>query len=124
MSSHDHLLFTKLLSYILSTRSRDVDPGLGEESTRSEHKDDIDDAMEWVLENVPEGFRGRQVIAQTTSWETTVAASVVGPCTEEIDQDVSSELGCQHLRDNVKVRNQSGLEDDGDVGGVEELDRV
>lgn len=47
-----------------------------------------------------------------------------GPGAEQIDQEVASEAGGEHLRDDVEVGHQGRLQDDGDVGGVEELDGV
>ena len=46
------------------------------------------------------------------------------PSTEEINQEVATEARGKHLGDNVQVGDQGGLQDDGDVGGVEELDGV
>lgn len=50
--------------------------------------------------------------------------SVVSPDAQQVDQEVAGELGGQHLRDDVQVRNQSRLQDDRDVRGVEQLDWV
>jgi len=46
------------------------------------------------------------------------------PSSKEVDQKVPTEAGGEHLRDDVKVRNQSRLQDDGNVGGVEQLDGI
>lgn len=46
------------------------------------------------------------------------------PGTQQADQQVATEAGGQHLGDDVQVGHQGGLQDDGDVGSVEELDRV
>lgn len=46
------------------------------------------------------------------------------PSSQEVDQKVPAEAGGEHLRDDVKVRNQSRLQDDGNVGGVEQLDGI
>jgi len=42
----------------------------------------------------------------------------------QVDEEVAGELGGEHLRDDVEVGDKGGLEDDGDVAGVEELDWV
>lgn len=52
MTTHDHLLLLELLGNILGRRSGHIDPGLGEECARSEHEDDVDDAVDWVFEDV------------------------------------------------------------------------
>lgn len=46
------------------------------------------------------------------------------PRSQQIDQEVSTEASGEHLRDDVEVGDQGRLQDDGDVGGVEELDGV
>ncbi|KAF1756407.1 hypothetical protein GCK72_012860 [Caenorhabditis remanei] len=99
MTAHDHLLFLQLLGNILSGRSRHIDPGFGEECARSEHEDNVDNAVEWVFEDVSE---------------------VIGPGTEKVDEEVSSELSGEHLKSMI----QSGLKNDWDVGSVEKLDWV
>lgn len=52
------------------------------------------------------------------------AAVTYRPSAQEADQQVATEAGGQHLGDDVQIGHQGGLQDDGDVGGVEELDRV
>lgn len=46
------------------------------------------------------------------------------PSTEQIDQEIAAEARRKHLRNDIQVGHQSGLQDDGNVGGVEELDGV
>lgn len=46
------------------------------------------------------------------------------PRAEQIHQEVATEASGEHLRDDVQVGHQGRLQDDGDVGGVEELDGV
>lgn len=46
------------------------------------------------------------------------------PSAEQINQEIATESGGEHLGDDIQVGDQSGLQDDGDVGGVEELDGV
>lgn len=46
------------------------------------------------------------------------------PFTQEANQEVSIEISVEHLREEVKIGDQSSLEDDGHVGSVEQLDGV
>lgn len=46
------------------------------------------------------------------------------PSSKQINQKVATEACGKHLGDNVQVGDQGRLQDDGDVGGVEELDGV
>lgn len=46
------------------------------------------------------------------------------PSAQQINQEVAAEACGKHLGDNVQVGDQSRLQDDWDVGGVEELDGI
>merc|ERR1719348_331317 len=46
------------------------------------------------------------------------------PCAQKIHKEVASELHRQHLRDHIQVGDEGALQDNRDVGGVEELDGV
>ena len=46
------------------------------------------------------------------------------PLSEEVHEEVASELLGQDLREEVQVGDEGGLKDDGDVGGVEQLNGV
>lgn len=46
------------------------------------------------------------------------------PGSQEIDQEVTAEPRRKHLGDDVKIGDQCGLQDDGNIGGVEQLDGV
>ena len=46
------------------------------------------------------------------------------PRPQQVDQEVAAEARGEHLGDDVEVGDQGGLQDDGDVGGVEQLDGV
>lgn len=46
------------------------------------------------------------------------------PSTEQINQEIATKACGEHLGDNIQVGYQGRLQDDGDVGGVEELDGV
>ena len=49
---------------------------------------------------------------------------VVLPFSKETDEQISLELSVKYLREEVKVGNKGGLENDWDVRGIEELDGV
>ena len=49
---------------------------------------------------------------------------VLSPLAEETNEEVAFELAMEHLREEVQVGDEGGLENDWDVGGVEELDGV
>jgi hypothetical protein len=46
------------------------------------------------------------------------------PLSEEIHEEVSSEFLGKDLREEVQVGDEGGLQNDGDVRGVEQLNRV
>ena len=79
--------------------------------------------MDGILQDVSERLGWTEVVAEAANGVGTSAAGI-GPDSEQIDKEVSGKLDGQHLRDDVQVGDESGLEDDGDVGGVEQLDWV
>lgn len=46
------------------------------------------------------------------------------PGSQEIDQEVTAEPCWKHLWDDVKIGDQCRLQDDGNIGGVEQFDGV
>ena len=49
---------------------------------------------------------------------------VLGPLAKETDEEVALELAVENLRQEVQVGDESSLQNDWDVGGVEQLDWV
>jgi len=49
---------------------------------------------------------------------------VILPFTKKSNNKVASESGGQNLGEEVDIRDEGSLEDDGDVGGVEQFNRV
>lgn len=62
--------------------------------------------------------------ATSRNIKTDLSSHTYRPGAQQTDQQVATEAGWQHLRDDIQVGHQGRLQDDGDVGGVEELDRV
>ena len=71
-------------------------------------------------------FWRRQVITQATNRIGTgrPTSANVAPDPEQIHQKVSGEFNGQHLRNDVQVGNEGRLQNDGDVGRVEQFDGV
>lgn len=49
---------------------------------------------------------------------------VLSPLANETYEEVALKLAVEHLGEEVQVGDESGLQDDWDVGGVEQLDGV
>jgi len=49
---------------------------------------------------------------------------VILPFSKKTDDEVSSELSCKDLSEEIDVGNEGSLQDDWDVGGIEELNGV
>ena len=79
--------------------------------------------MDRVNEKMREGFWRREVVAETTDG-VRPSASSIRPHAEQVDEEVAGELDREHLRDDIEVRHERGLQDDGNVRRVEELDGV
>lgn len=53
-------------TYIFRWGARDFNPGFGEKGTWSKHEDDVDDCMDWVVQNRAKWLRGREVVTEST----------------------------------------------------------
>lgn len=69
-----------------------------------------------------EGLWWRDVVSKSANWSLVAGHVVVLPLSEEANNEVASELSSQDLSEEVDVGHKGGLEDDWDIGGVEELD--
>merc|ERR1719323_1635359 len=123
MSSHYHLLFSELLGNILGRASRHINPGLGEESAASEHEGDVEDGVDGVSQHRGQSLRRREVVAEAAHGVGAAAASV-GPDAEQVDEEVAGELDAEHLGDHVEIGDEGRLENDGNIGGVEQFDGI
>lgn len=80
--------------------------------------------MEWISDDVDHVTRGADVVGETTDWGRVAGHVVLLPLTQEVDDEVASEFLGEDLGEEVEVGDEGSLENDGDVGGVEELDGV
>jgi hypothetical protein len=125
-TTDDHLLLLKLLGDITGGSARDFDPGLGEESAGTEDKGDVENSMKRIGDDLDQA-RGRgHIVSQTANRGRVGSHSglTLLPATKELDQDVVRVALVQKLGEEVQVGNEGTLKDDGDVVGVEKLDRV
>ena len=79
--------------------------------------------MDGISKDGGQSLGGREVVAETSDGVGSAASSVI-PDSEQVYKEVPSKLDAEHLRYHVEIGDQGGLEDDGDVGGVEQLDGV
>lgn len=124
VARHDKTLVLELLGHVTGSGARDLDPGLGEESTGNQHEGNVDSGVDRVEEGLLEVQRGRHVVGDTRGG-VKLSRSLTGlPDSKELDQQVVREARVQHLADQEDVGAQSRLEHDGHVGGVEQTDGV
>jgi len=126
MTRDHHLLVLDLTDDIARSTAADLNPSLAEDGARAKDESDVDDGVDGVMENVGEGRWGRQVVGNTTDGDglTLARSGVACPGTEQTDEHVGGEATIEHLRDEIDVADESALEDDGDVAGVEETDGI
>mmetsp|Transcript_29905 Transcript_29905/g.54997 ORF Transcript_29905/g.54997 Transcript_29905/m.54997 type:complete len:351 (+) Transcript_29905:815-1867(+) len=79
--------------------------------------------MEWVVDNLSEGGGRRDVVCNTSDGDGLSSLTVL-PLAENAHQDIGGSAVVQQLTDEVEVRNQSCLKDDGHVGSVKQFDGV
>lgn len=113
-----------LVSYISRRRPRDINPGLGKVCTGAQHEGNVDHSVDRVFNHMAQRFWWREVVAEARDWVGAHGSICCWPHTQEADKDVACETRGEHLRDDVQVADQGTLQNDGNVGGVEELDRV
>mmetsp|Transcript_1937 Transcript_1937/g.5612 ORF Transcript_1937/g.5612 Transcript_1937/m.5612 type:complete len:425 (-) Transcript_1937:27-1301(-) len=123
MALHDHLGVTELLGDVAGGGTGHLDPGLGEEGAGREDEDEVEDGVEGVVDDLGKGGGRADVVGDATDGDH-LAALVVLPLAEKANENVGRGAVVQELGDEVDVGNQGRLEDDGHVGGVEELDGV
>ena len=122
---HDHLVVTQLLGNITSRSSRNFNPSLGEESTGSQDESQVKDGVERIVDNFGKRRRRRDIVGNSSNGDLLTRGTFhFLPLSEQTNQNVGRSSVVQELRDKVQVGNQSGLENDGHVGGVEQLDGV
>lgn len=124
VTSHDETLVLELLGNVARSRARNLDPGLGEESTGNKHKRDVHGSVDGVEESLLE-VQGRRHVVGNTRGSVQLGRTLTGlPDSKELDKDVVREAREQHLTDQEDVGAQSRLQHDGHVGGVEQTDGV
>mmetsp|Transcript_1225 Transcript_1225/g.1865 ORF Transcript_1225/g.1865 Transcript_1225/m.1865 type:complete len:403 (+) Transcript_1225:421-1629(+) len=124
VSLHNHLVIPQLLSYITRTGSRDLNPSLGEEGTGSQDEDEVEDSMEGIVNDLSEGGGWRDVVCDSSDGDGGSTSLGILPFSEQTYEDVCGCTVVEELGYEVQVGNEGSLEDDGHVGGVEELDGV
>jgi len=63
VTPHHHLLFLQLFCHIFSRRARHLNPGLGEKGTGSQHENNVDAGVDWVIQDIPKRLWRREVVA-------------------------------------------------------------
>ena len=102
-----------------------LNPRLTEERAGRQDEDEVEDGVERVLQDVCDGQRRRYVVRQArdrngVAW----VVLLVLPHAQQAHQQHPAVAVVQQLREEVEVADEGGLEDDGHVAGVEELDGV
>ena len=79
--------------------------------------------MEWISDNGVEVSWGRDIISETTNWDTVSSHFNILPLAKKSDKEESLEFSVEELGEEIEVGDQGSVEHDGDVGSVEQLDR-
>ena len=124
MAGHDQTLVLELLGNVARAGAGDLDPGLGEDGTSSEHVGDVDERVDGVNQSILHVQRWGHVVDKARNGGQLAGPLLSLPHTEKTDEKVLAEAGCQHLGDEEDVGGQSRLQHDGHVGGVEQAHGV
>ena len=80
--------------------------------------------MERVSDDVGPLARGTDIVCEAADWRRLAGHVKLLPPAEEANEEVPLELAVKDLGEEVEVADEGRLQDDRDVAGVEELDRV
>lgn len=80
--------------------------------------------MDWVSLNIIEALWGANVVGEASNRGGMSSHVVILPLAKKRDDEVASELPGENLGKEVDIGDEGALEDDGNVGGVEELNWV
>jgi len=120
----NHVLLHQLAHDIAGGRTGHINPYAREEGTGSHDKEAVEEPVEGISLQVKQVSGGRDVVSETANGGGVASHVVLLPFSEEAHENVSLELTVKHLGEEVEVGDEGGLEDNGDVRGVEELDGV
>ncbi|KAH3668483.1 hypothetical protein OGAPHI_002237 [Ogataea philodendri] len=124
VASNHKTLVLELLGNVSWRRSRHLDPGLGEESTRSQNKDNVHHGLDWVQKSLGQRKWRLHVVCNTRRSKQLLRAGSWLPRAKKLDSNVIWESGVEHLGDDEDVGGQGTLQHDWHVGGVEQSDWV
>ena len=123
MSLQYHLLVPQLFGHVPRGASADLNPGLREQSATQQYKGHIDHGVNGVAHQFAEVPGRRDVIGDASNGNRVAPVHVL-PLAQHAHQQEGLVPLVEYLREEVEVGHECGLQDNGDVGGVEELDRV
>lgn len=119
-----HLLVHEVGDNVAWCRARHLDPYTGKESAGAHDEGRVEDHVEGVLDHIDPLTRGRDIVGEAADGGGVASHVVVLPLAQEANEEVALELAVKNLGEEVQVGDDSGLEDDGDVRGIEQLDGV
>lgn len=122
--TNDHVLFHQLGDDVARRGAADVDPDAREESTTEHDEQTVNHCVEGITSQVEVVTWWRDVVGKTTNRSRVAMQIILLPFAEEANEVVARELAVEDLREEVEVGHKGRLQDDWDVGGVEELDWV
>lgn len=117
-------MLSQVLEHISWAGAGDLNPGTGEDGAGNQDEGDVDDSVEGVAEDGHQTVGGRDVVHQTGDRVALAANGSLFPASEESDEHEAAELLVEELGEEEEVGDEGALQDDGDVGGVEQLDGV
>lgn len=80
--------------------------------------------MDWISLDVIQALWWTNVVGKTSNWGSVSSHVIILPFSKESNNEVTSELSSENLGEEVDVLDESTLENDWDVGSVEQLDWI
>ena len=119
-----HLLVHEVRHDITRCTSADIDPDAREEGAGAHDEGAVEQAVEGILEDIMPLTWGTDVVCKTSNGSGVASHVIVLPLSNEANEEVALELSVENLGKEVEVGDEGSLEDDRDVGGVEQFDWV
>lgn len=124
VSSEKHVLISELSGDVTRRGSGELNPSLREQCARGKHEDNVEQAVNRIDPDVTEGVGWRTVVSQSTDRDRLTTVIKILPLSQQVDEHVGFVTTVQQLGEEVHVGDESGLENDRDIGRVEELNGI
>ena len=103
VSLHDHLIVSQLLGNVASGCPRNLNPSFGEEGAGSQDEDEIEDGVEWIVDDFGEGSGRRDVVGDSSNRDHGRGTFHILPLAQETHENVCRSAVVKQLRHEIQL---------------------